>query len=72
MILVLEFDKALSENIVKSFYDFSLIKLCSACAIKNTNNASSLLAKQTLYDLIREPPSSLIIDFEQVIKYFLV
>ena len=26
-------------------YNLSLIKLCSACAVKNTSNACSLLAK---------------------------
>ena len=31
----------------------------------------SLLAKYTLSDLVGEPPSSLIINFEQVIKFFL-
>ena len=53
-------------------YNLSLIKLCLACAIKDTSDACSLLAKQTLFDLIGEPPSSLIINFEQVIKSFLV
>ena len=53
-------------------YKLSLTKLCSACAIKNTSDAFSMLAKYTLSDLIGEPPSSLIINFEQVIKSFLV
>ena len=53
-------------------HNLSLIKLCSACAIKNTSDACSLLAKETLSDLVGESSSSLIINFEQVIKSFLV
>ena len=39
--------------------------------MKNARDVCSLLAKNTLCDLVREPPSSLIINFEQVIKSFL-
>ena len=53
-------------------YNLSLIKLRSACVTKNTSDACSLLAKQTLFVLIGELPSSLIINFEQLIKSFLV
>ena len=52
-------------------YSLSLIKLRSACAIKNARDVSSLLAKLTLSDLIGEPTCKLIIYFEQVIKAFL-
>ena len=50
----------------------SLIKLCSVCAIKNTSDTCSLLPKQTLSNLIGEPRVSLIINFEQVTKSFLI
>ena len=52
------------------------MKLCSTCAKQNAavneSNACSLLAKQTLFDLVRQRPSSLISNFEQVVKSFLV
>ena len=52
------------------------MKLCSACAKQNTSvNASyacSILAKQALFDLVGQSPSSLIINLEQVMKSFLV
>ena len=41
-------------------------------AIKTATDTCLLLAKQTLSDLVRQRPSSLIINFEQVIKSFLV
>ena len=58
-------------------YNLSLIKLYSACveqntAVKAASNACSLLSKQTLSDLVGQRPSSLISNFEQVIKSFLV
>ena len=53
-------------------YDLSLIKLCSAWAMKTESDACSLLAKQTLPNLVGEYPSPLIINFKQVIKHFLV
>ena len=40
--------------------------------MKNTGDACSMVAKQTLSDLIGQPPSSLITSFEQDIKSFLV
>ena len=46
-------------------YNLSLIQLCSTCSV-------NLLAKWALSDLIGERPSSLIINFELVIKSLLV
>ena len=58
---------------MKLLDNLSLIKLCSACAKQNAevitaSDAGLLLAKQILSDLVRRRPSSLIINFEQVIK----
>ena len=58
-------------------YNLSLIRLCSACvkqnkAVKTASNACSLLAKQKLSDLVGKGHSSLIVNFEQVKKTFLV
>ena len=41
-------------------------------AVKTANDTCSFLPKQTFSDLVREPASSLIIIFEQVIEPFLV
>ena len=59
------------------FYYLSLIKLCSACvkqnsAVNSAIYACSLLAKETFSDPVVERPSSLIINFEQIIRPFLV
>ena len=56
-------------------YNLSLIKLCSTyakqnAAVKTESHASSLLANQALLDPVRQHLSSLIINFEQVIKPF--
>ena len=76
-----EFHIALSEILSTAWldqlsYNFSLIKLYLACAKQNTSvnasDACSLLAKQTLFVLVGQSPSSVIINFEQVIKSFLV
>ena len=58
-------------------FSLSLIKWCSACvkentAVKTAIDVCSLLAKQTFSVLFGEPPSSLIINFEQVIESFSV
>ena len=58
-------------------YNLSLIKLYLACtkqkaAVKTTSDACSLLAKQRLSDLVEQHPSSVMINFEQAMKYFLV
>ena len=58
-------------------YNLSLIKSCLACvkqntAVKTAIDACSLLGKRTFSDLVRQRPSSLIINFDQVIKPFLV
>ena len=58
-------------------YSLSLIKRCSACVKQNTAvnaaiDACSLLAKYTFSDLVGEPASSLMINFEEVIEPFLV
>ena len=58
-------------------YNLSLIKSCLACVKQNTAvkaaiDACSLLGKRTFSDLVRQRPSSLIINFDQVIKPFLV
>ena len=60
LIGLLEFHIAHSEILLTAcadqlLYNLSLIKLCSACAIKNTSDAYSLLAKYTLSDPIGEP-----------------
>ena len=54
-------------------YNLSLIKLCLACVKQNTaanaaSDSCSFLAKDALSDLVRQCPSSLIINFEQVVK----
>ena len=51
--------------------------MISACVKQNTAgktaiDACSLLAKQTFFDLVGEPASSLIINFEKVMEPFLV
>ena len=58
-------------------YNLGLIKLCLACvkqntAVKTASDACPLLAKQTLSDLVGQRRSSLIFNFQQVIKPFLV
>ena len=58
-------------------YILSLIKLCSACvkqntAVKTALDACSLLTKNIFSSLVGERPSSLIFNFQQVIKPFLV
>ena len=58
-------------------YSLNLIKRCWACvkqntAVKTAIDVCSLLAKYTFSDLVGEPSSSLIINFEQVIETFLV
>ena len=52
----------------------TMYKLCSACVKQNRTaiNDCSLLAKQTFSDLVGKRASSLFINFEQVIKPFLV
>ena len=82
MIGLLEFHLAHSEMLLTAstnqlLYDLSLIELCSPCAkenaaLKTANDACSLLAKKTLFDLAGEYPSSLIISFKKSIKSFLV
>ena len=81
LIGLLEFHIALSEILLiacadQLIYYLSLIKLRLACAKQkaavNANDACSLLAKQTLSDLIGEHLTSLITNFEQVIKSALV
>ena len=82
MIGFFEFHIALSEILLtpstdQLFYNLSLIKLCSACEKQNTGvksaiNACLLIAKETFFDLVGQRPSSLIINFEQVIKPCLV
>ena len=58
-------------------YSLSLIKWFLACvkqntAVKTAIDAISLLAKYTFSDLVGEPASPLMINFEQVIEPFLV
>ena len=58
-------------------YSLSLIKWCLACVkqntvVKTTINACSLLAKETFSHLVGKRASSLIINFKQAIKPFLV
>ena len=57
-------------------YNLSLIKSCSTCAkqnaAENASDACSLIAKQTLSDLVGKRAKSLIINFEQAIKSFLI
>ena len=81
MIGFLEFYIALSEILLTAcadqlIYNLSLIKLCSECAKQNAavnaSHACSLLAKWALSDLVEQRLSSLIINFKQVIKSFLV
>ena len=82
MIDFFEFHIARSERLLTACADqlscnLSLIKLCSACvkqntALKTAINACSLIARQTFFDLVGERRDSLLINFEQVIKPFLV
>ena len=82
MIGLLEFQIAHSEILLTAcadqlLYNLSLIKLCSTCAkqiasAKTSSDACSLLAKQRLSDLVEQHPSSVMINFEQAMKYFLV
>ena len=81
LIGLLEFHIALSEILLTAcsnqlIYNLNLIKLCSACAKQiaavNASDACSLLAKEALFDLVGQHPTLLIINFEQVINYFLV
>ena len=51
-------------------YNLSLIKLCSACAIKNRSDACSLSANYLIY--LENRGGLLVINFEQVTKSFLV
>ena len=58
-------------------YNLSLIKLCPACAkqnaaVKIASDTCSLLVKETLSDLVVQLPRSLVINFEQHTKSFLV
>ena len=57
-------------------HNLSLINLRLACEKQNTavktDGRCLLSAKQTLSDLVRQQPNSLIINFEKVIKPFLV
>ena len=58
-------------------HNLNLIKLRLACekqstAVKTASDGCSLLAKQTLSYLVGQQPNSLIINFEKVIKPFLV
>ena len=60
----------------QSLFNLSLIKLCSAFAKQSTSvtarDACPSLGKQTSFDLVGQRPGLLIINFEQVIKSFLV
>ena len=57
-------------------HNLSLINLYFACEKQNTavktDDGCLLSAKQTLFDLVGRQPNSLIINFEKVIKPFLV
>ena len=81
LISLLEFHIALSEIMLTACtdhlrYNLSLIKSCSVCPKQQMNAAvndvCSLVAKWTWSDLVAQRASSLIINFEQVIKSFLV
>ena len=79
LIGLLEFHLTLSEILLTACADqliYNLIKLYSTCGKQNTavneSDSCSLLAKQTLSNLVGQRPSSLIINFKQVIKSFLV
>ena len=58
-------------------YNLNLIKLSQTfakpnAAVKTASASCSSSVKQTLFDLVEQRPSSLVINFEQVIKYLLV
>ena len=82
MIGLQEFPIALSKIMLTAcadplLYNLNLIKLYQTfakpnAAVKTASESCSLSVKQTLFDLVEQRPSSLIINFEQVIKYFLV
>ena len=79
---LLEFHVAHSEILLtvcadQLSYNLSLIKLYSACAkqnaaAKNASGACSFLADWTFSDLVGQHPSPFSMNFENVIKYFLV
>ena len=46
--------------------------MCKSIEVKTTINASSLLAKKILSDLVGQRPISIILNFKLVIKPFLV
>ena len=52
--------------------EFHFSSLGKVTLIKTAINSCSLLAKYTFCELVGKRPSSLIMNFEQVIKHFLV
>ena len=82
MIRFFEFYTAQSKILLTAWadelvYNLSLIKLYLACvkqntAVKTAIDACSLLAKKTFSGLVGQCPNLLIINFEQVIKPFLI
>ena len=80
MIGFFQFYRALSQILLiacadQLLFNSSLTKLCSACIkqnakVKTVRDTFSLLANQTLSDLVGQFPSSRIISFEQVLKTF--
>ena len=82
MIRFFEFYTAQSKILLTAWadelvYNLSLIKLYLACvkqntAVKTAIDACSLLAKKKFSDLVGQCPNLLIINFEQVIKPFLI
>ena len=76
MVGLLEFHIAHSEILLTAcadqlLYSLSLIKLCSASAIKNTRGGCSLLAKETLSNLIGEPQGFINFQIWTIYKIFL-
>ena len=77
-----EFDIALSKILLTAYANqllcnLNLIKLCSTCpkqnvAVRTASDTCSVLTSYTLSDLVWQRPSYFIINFEQVIKSFLV
>ena len=49
-----------------------MFNMCKSIEVKTTINASSLLAKKILSDLVGQRPISIILNFKLVIKPFLV
>ena len=82
MICFLKVHVAHSDTLLTAFadqllYNFSLVKLCSACAtqnaaVKTPSDGCSSLAKQTLSDPVGQCPSPSLINFEKVLKSVLV